>query len=117
MGCNAVDRAAGDNQGFTLGYVSVWREVGDRVQRSNPLWRIEREFLFEGDMSYVAMGTGGQNPALCELQLRPEEKVRLKGSHTTPLNHKINQHRGRSGFLVWRISSTLNYQTNIKTLT
>ena len=29
----------------------------DRVQRSNPLLRIEREFLLEGDMSYVAMGT------------------------------------------------------------
>lgn len=59
----------------------------DRVQRSNPLRRIEREFLFEGNMSYVAMGTWGMNSALRELQLRPEERVRLRGYHTSPLNH------------------------------
>lgn len=59
----------------------------DRVQRSNPLRRIEREFLFEGDMSYVAMGTWSVNSALCELKLRPEKRVRLGGNHTSPLNH------------------------------
>lgn len=59
--------------------------VKDRGQRSNPLWRIERESLFEGDMSYVAMGTWGMNSALCELQHRPEDKVRLEA--TSPLNH------------------------------
>lgn len=59
----------------------------DIVHRSNPLRRIEREFLFEGDMSYVAMGTCGMNSALCELQLRPEERVRLRGYCKSPLNH------------------------------
>lgn len=38
--------------------------VGGKDQTPNPLWRIEREFLFEGDMSYVAMGTWGMNSAL-----------------------------------------------------
>lgn len=82
-----MDTAAGYNQSvFTLGYVSVREAVRDRVQRSNPLRRIEREFLFEGNMSYVAMGTRGMNSDLCELQMR-EERVRLRGYHTSPLNH------------------------------
>lgn len=34
-------------------------------------------------MSYVTMGTWGMNSALCELQLRPGEKVILGA--TTPL--------------------------------
>lgn len=36
---------------------SVGEGAGDRVQRSNPLQGIVREFLFEGNVSYVAMGT------------------------------------------------------------
>ena len=64
--------------------------MGDRVQRPNPLRRIEREFLFEGDMSYVAMGTWGMNSGLCELQLRQEARVRLRDNRTSPLNHRIN---------------------------
>lgn len=47
-------------------------------------------------MSYVAMGTQGMNSALCELQLRPEERVRLRGYHTSPLNHRINPDTRRS---------------------
>lgn len=39
-------------------------------------------------MSYVAMGTWGMNSALCELQLGPEERVRLY--HTSPLK-ALNQ--------------------------
>lgn len=65
--------------------------VGGRVQRSNPLRWIEREFLFEADMSYVAMGMLAMNSALCELQLRPEKRVRLRGCHTSPLKRQINQ--------------------------
>lgn len=52
--------------------------MGDKVQRSNPLRGIEREFLFESDVSHVAMGTWGMNSALCELQQRrAERRVRL----------------------------------------
>jgi len=54
------------------------------VQRSNPLCRIEREFLFEGDMSYVAMGTQGTNSALRELQLRAKERARLPQKSIKP---------------------------------
>lgn len=70
--------------------MSVREAVGDRVQRPNPLRRIEKEFLFEGDMSYVAMGTCGMNSALCELQLRLEERVRLRDNRTSPLK-PLNQ--------------------------
>lgn len=58
------------------------------MQRSNPLRAIEREFLFEGDMPYVAMGTWGMNSALFELKLREEEAERdTRGDQTSLLNH------------------------------
>lgn len=56
----------------------------------DPLLRIERAFGFDGDMSGVTMGTWGVNSALCELQLRPEENVRLRGSDRSPLKAAIN---------------------------
>lgn len=87
-----ADTAAGDQQlGVTLGYMSVREAVGDRVQRLNPLWRIVREFLFEGDMSYVAMGTLGMISALCELQLRPEERATLSQKSIKLLNRMGRQ--------------------------
>lgn len=84
--------------------------MGGRVQRSNPLRIIEREFLFEGDMSYVAMGTLGMNSGLCELQLRPEDRVRLTGYHTSPLKRRINQEARTSDGLV-QMEEVAHYST------
>lgn len=82
--------------------------MGGRVQRSNPLQIIEREFLF--DSSYVAMGTLGMNSGLCELQLRPEDRVRLTGYHTTPLKRRINQEARTSDGLV-QMEEVAHYST------
>lgn len=42
-------------------------------------------------MSYVAMGTWGMNSALCELQLRPEERETLPHKSIKPLNQSGDQ--------------------------
>lgn len=63
------------------GRASLGEAARDRVQRLNPLLGIVREFLFEGNVSYVAMGTQGMNSALCDLQLRGEAHVPIKASY------------------------------------
>lgn len=58
----------------------VGQAAGDRVQRSNPLPGIVKEFLFEGEVSYVAMATQGMNYELREPQLRGEAHKSIKTS-------------------------------------
>lgn len=58
-------------QGFTLGYVSLWEAVGDRVQGSNPFTQgLRGTSCLRADKSRVAMGTLGLNSALDEDQRR-----------------------------------------------
>lgn len=58
-------------QGFTLGYVSLWEAVGDRVQGSNPFTQgLRGTSCLTADKSRVAMGTLRLNSALAEDQRR-----------------------------------------------
>lgn len=56
------------------------------------------------------MGMLGMNSGLCELQLRPEDRVRLTGYHTTPLKRRINQEARTSDGLV-QMEEVAHYST------
>lgn len=66
---------------LSLNHVSLGEAARDRVQRSNPLLGIVREFLFEGDMSCCHGNSGYE---LCPLNFSWREKL------TSPLKLWIN---------------------------
>lgn len=72
--------------------------TGDRVQRSNPLRGIVKEFLFEGDVSCVAMAMQGMNYELREPQLRGEAHKSIKADQSGWQDDRRTQtHASRSG--------------------